>query len=185
MASALETVSSIATAHGLRCVLIGGHAIAFRGHVRATFDVDVAVPQAERDAWKNALAGLGYATFNEQDAFIQFRAPVKGAWPIDLMLVDAATFDQLSGEADVMTVGGARLQVASRKHLIGMKIHALKARLEHRWSKDLLDVFELASLEAWAIEGDELRALFEKFGDDALYEEAMRAAPPRRRGEKA
>ncbi len=84
-----------------------------------------------------------------------------------------------------MNVGGARLPVASRKHLIAMKIHALKARLEQRWSKDLLDVFELASLEGWALEGDELRALFKKFGDDALYKEAMRAAPPRRRDEEA
>jgi hypothetical protein len=171
MTGGITSLAKLAQQHRLRCVLIGGHAVSAQGYVRATLDVDVAVPETERAEWKQALLALGYRVFHEQAAFLQLRAPLSGGWPVDLMVVENGTFDKLMAASDRLTFDDEPMHVASRRHLIAMKLHALKSRQEHRWTKDVIDLSELLALEKIAVTSDEFQRLCETFGGPGLYQE--------------
>lgn len=174
MATGISVVGDVLTQHSLRCVLIGGHAIGARGFTRATFDIDLVIDAAERDAWRAALTNRGYSVFHEHGAFLQLSAPSRDAWPIDIMLVEAKTFAGLYAAADAMAFGDSTIMVASRAHLIAMKLHALKAREEQRRNKDSLDLAELLRLEGVALDSATFEQLCLRYGDPALLVELRR-----------
>jgi hypothetical protein len=78
----------------LPSLVIGGYAVAAHGHTRTTFDVDLLVRRAQRDAWFARLAAAGLSVFGETLAFAQFSQPAGGEG-LDLMFVDDPTFDRM------------------------------------------------------------------------------------------
>jgi Nucleotidyl transferase of unknown function (DUF2204) len=82
----LKRIAKTAGERGLSFVVVGGHALNAWGLSRQTCDLDLMVPENEREAWKDMLRELGYPTPLEQEAFIQFGPPALGAWPIDLLV---------------------------------------------------------------------------------------------------
>ena len=78
-------------------LMIGGHAVTALGHSRATFDLNLLIPQSAADKWKSELSRLSYELYTETSSFLQFAAlsnfPLP---PINLVLVEDAAFEILS-----------------------------------------------------------------------------------------
>ena len=116
------------------------------------------------------LAALGYRVFHEHPAFLQLTPPSPDHWPIDLMLVDEATFAGLLAEARDADFGTVQAKVPSLTHLIALKLHVLKDAAPARAVTDLADIVRLVDVNGLDVRADDFRRLCEKYGSMALYE---------------
>src|SRR2546422_5524475 len=139
----IATLAERAAEAGLPFLLIGGNAVIAYGYPRQTRDIDLFVREEERRKWHELVESLGYSSFHIHRVFHMYR-PVKENLPeLDLMLVDASTFSKLAAEAVEILFRGTPMRIPSLRHLIALKLHALRSGLEHRRTRDLLDVITL------------------------------------------
>ena len=143
----LPAIADEAEQSRLPFLIIGGLAVSSYGHVRSTADADFAIPRRDLDAWKGLLAKFGYAVKHEQSAFAQFLPPFATMWPVDLMLLNDATFEKLNRAAKMNTIAGKPRPVPCALHLIAMKLHAVRHGSADRRDLDLRDITELIRLE--------------------------------------
>jgi hypothetical protein len=57
---------------GLRCLIIGAHALSFCGVTRETADLDLLVNRDDRSQWEERLCEAGYELFSGTNNFAQF-----------------------------------------------------------------------------------------------------------------
>jgi len=124
MKKTLSTVLSAASRKDLRCLLIGGNAVILMGSARMTLDVDLLVPAEKRSQWLDLMRELGFRLLHGSDAFAQFNPGSEGMAPVDLMFVDAATWNHLNEEARQEFIGDEPVRVPRIEHLIALKLHA-------------------------------------------------------------
>jgi predicted nucleotidyltransferase len=162
---------------GLRCLIIGAHALSFYGVTRETADIDLLISREDRSAWDAQLIRAGYKLFHGGENFAQFTPPATGAWPLDLMLVREETFTKMFAEARAVVIRSKSFLVPSLDHLLALKLHALKHTHPRRTIKDFQDVLELihSNPENLAIESQRIRLMFERYGTNEWYEK-VRAA---------
>ena len=169
----LDRISELPRTRGLGFVLIGGHAINAMAERRHTRDIDIAARAARADEWREVLLSMGYKLLHESDAFLQFAPPTLGEWPLDVMLVNESTFAKLDADAAPTDVGGEyHVKVASARHLVAMKLHALKqsgGRL-----KDMADIVMLIGGGEIDVAGPDFRAMCLKHADEGVYEEIVK-----------
>ena len=173
--SFLEKIDQQATDRGLRFLVIGGLAINSYGYSRDTSDLDLFVSQNDRTEWAKILTDFGYRIFHDGGNFVQYETPEKNAWPVDLMLVQEETFVRMFAAATSADLFGVKTKVPSLKHLIALKLHALKNTRAQRFLKDFLDVENLIRINQLDIKSKTIRDLFEKYGTPDLYEKISRA----------
>ena len=164
----LNDINNSAAKAGKLFLVIGGLAVLARGHSRLTGDVDLLVPKGERQFWIELIMSLGYSVSQNHEVFVRFSFKNDTSWPVDLMFVRDEIFEVMLTESDSAEIGGVAVKVPSVKHLISLKLHALKQRQEHREDRDFADLKYLASLNN--VEKHELRQLCEKYGRIDLYE---------------
>lgn len=152
-------------------LVIGGQAINAHGFARQTGDLDILAPQDSWDWWKDILHSLKYQEFQKTEVFARFKPSQIAAWPIDLMLVAPNTFNQMYQEGSEVLFGQAKVKIPSIRHMISLKLHAMKQRLEHRESKDLLDIIELRKISK--INDEELLELCTKYDRIDVYEKIV------------
>jgi hypothetical protein len=100
MPSFLETLADLVEERGLHALLIGGHAVTALGFPRATYDVDLLIPETESEKWEAALFSLGLRKIHESPALLPFQAPKNCPLPpVDLMRVDSKTWDRLASDS--------------------------------------------------------------------------------------
>jgi hypothetical protein len=127
-------------------LLVGAHALAVYGHVRATKDIDIWVRPDSENAQKVLLAlsefGAPLGDLNQEDLskagtiFQIGLAPVR----IDVITaIDGVDFEQAWPDRFKTSFGGVPVSVISRHHLITNK--KASARLQ-----DLADVEQLESI---------------------------------------
>ncbi len=113
---------------GVRYLLVGAYALAVHGHVRATGDMDLWVERGEDNARRvmAALARFG-APLHEIEAR-DFGTPNTvfqiGVAPrrIDILTtIDAVEFDEAWLEREEVEVGGLKVPVVGRRHLLRNK----------------------------------------------------------------
>ena len=102
----LDIVATRAKESGLQFLVIGGHAVNAYGERRQTGDVDLLVREADRSAWLDLVASMGYSLFHQHKAFLQFSPSNLEVWPLDLMLVEDRTLDGLLAESEEVNFGG-------------------------------------------------------------------------------
>jgi len=116
--------------HGAEFVMVGGHAVAFHGHPRATKDLDVLVRATPENAKKvyAALAEFGapLETFevSEQDFGTYSGVLQIGVAPlrIDILTsISGVTFDRAIGEGSAFTLGNHKIPVIGLGALIENK----------------------------------------------------------------
>jgi hypothetical protein len=166
----LKSIHSAATSSQKRFVLIGEHALNIHGIMRATGDVNIMVEAQDTAFWRELLQKLGYEIFHESSAFMQSKPTEITAWPIDLMLVDAATISKAMSDAVTTEVFGPPLSVASVENLIAMKLHALKFVDAVRALKDQSDLFALLELSGMTVDSESFRQMCERYGTIEIYE---------------
>jgi predicted nucleotidyltransferase len=136
--------------NGAEFVLVGGHAVAFHGHPRATKDMDVLIRANSSNAEKvyRALAAFGaplqsfevqakdFATY---DGILQIGLPPRR---VDILnRADGVNFDEAVADGSAFTLEGRRIPVIGRAALIKNKRAAGRAQ-------DIADVEALASQSA-------------------------------------
>jgi hypothetical protein len=145
----------------LRFLVIGGYAVAAHGHTRATFDVDFLALKEDRNAWTSKLTAAGLEKVSETNAFAQFSQ--KAGDGLDLMFVDAQTFEQMWGVAQAREFNCRVARMPSLDHLLALKLHALKQKSPHRTSKDAEDVELLVRRNRLDISLPQYEQLFLKY----------------------
>lgn len=122
---------------GAEFVLVGGHAVAFHGHPRATKDMDVLIranaPNAERVYRALAAFGAPLQSFDVQakdfasyDGILQIGLPPRR---VDILnRADGIDFDEAVAEGCVLTLEGRRIPVIGRAALIRNKQAAGRAQ---------------------------------------------------------
>jgi len=163
MPSFLETLSNLVEERGLKALLIGGHAVTALGFPRATYDVDLLIPETESEKWETALISLGLKKIHESSAFLQFQAPRN--WPlppVDLMRVDAQTWDRLATDSKP-AVG--YLSTPSALSMIALKVHAAiqPSRAEDK-ERDWSDIFGLIRAQQIPLNDPALREIITTYG---------------------
>ncbi len=114
--------------HGVEHIVVGAHALAAHGHIRATKDLDVWIrptPENARRAYR-ALGAFGAPLTELKEADlatpgVTFQigvAPVR----VDILTqIDGVTFDEAWAERLPARFGGVETSVLSREHLIRNK----------------------------------------------------------------
>ncbi|HTX22815.1 MAG TPA: nucleotidyl transferase AbiEii/AbiGii toxin family protein [Candidatus Aquilonibacter sp.] len=170
-----ETIHEETARRKLRFLLIGGLAINHYGYSRDTADMDFFTSQNEREDWMKMLADFGYSNYHDGGNFIQYDAPDKNAWPVDLMLVQEKTFAPIFEAGLEAEFFGVKARVPLLEHLIALKLHALKNTRMNRFLKDFLDVENLIRINKLDAKSKKVRDLFAKYGTQDLYEKISRS----------
>jgi hypothetical protein len=125
----------------------------------------------EAEARERLLGALGYVVKHEQGTFAQFQPPITGMWPVDLMLVNDATFNKVHAQAVDRKVAGRVHKVPSALHLIALKLHAIKYGPPGRHDKDLSDIVELIELQKINTASKDFSDMCEHYGTAELRDE--------------
>ena len=159
----------------LRFLIIGGYAVAAHGYARVTFDVDLLVRRADRDAWFTRVTAHGLTLFRQTGAFAQFSPPAGSEGEgLDLMFVDDSTFERMWQASEVRDFGENRARVPCLDHLLALKLHALKQGLLHRTTKDAEDVEMLVRRHGIDLRQPRYEELFVKYGTREIYDTFLR-----------
>lgn len=169
----LKKLKEISSRENCPFILIGGHAMNIYGLSRQTGDIDLLIPENDRETWKNILLNAKYALFHEQSAFMQFSPPSPSEWPIDFMLVDSDTYSQISEQSLEKEIDEVKISVPGLTHLMALKLHALNQESRRRELKDMDDLIGLLENSDMDIRGDEFRDLCFKFADNSIYEQII------------
>lgn len=133
--------------HGAEFVLVGGHAVAFHGHPRATKDMDVLIRANSSNAARvySALAAFGAPLENfevQAKDFATYEGILQIGLPprrVDIInRADGVSFDEAIAEGSSFTLEGRRIPVIGRAALIKNKRAAGRAQ-------DAADVDALAA----------------------------------------
>jgi hypothetical protein len=167
-------IKSKAAEQGLDFLVIGGIAVIFHGYARDTADLDILIRRRQRAAWMKIFTDMGYGLERDAEVFIQLNPPRAGAWPVDLMLVEDASFEPMLAAGHDAEMYGSILRIPALNHLIALKLHALKNGHPGRFLKDLLDVENLVRIHSLDLKTDPWRAIFLKYGTPKHYEQISR-----------
>jgi hypothetical protein len=150
----------------LPLLLIGGWAVQAHGYARNTLDVDCLIAIENDPVMAEELTKAGFECFEEKPSFRRFRHRIDSLIVLDVMRVNASTFEKMWSGSESATVSGVELRVPALAHLIALKLHA--AQNEHRVEKDLADIFALLRGNPGEIPAAELRMLCDQFGTPEL-----------------
>lgn len=118
------------------------------GSERLTQDCDRAVVASDEKLVAAALLPLGYLIRERFPAFVRYAHLGQLRPVVDVMLLDASTFEKLRAEGREIELSGVVLRALKPLHLIALKLHALKQN-PARLGKDWEDIQYLLRLEEW------------------------------------
>jgi len=144
-------------------LVIGGHALAAHGVARQTVDVDCLIAVENRQALDAHLRGGGFEQRDATENFARYSHPSNLVPDVDVLFVDASTFDKLHVGGIPMQRGSAKLQAPTLPHLIALKLHAIRNN-PAREAGDLGDIAGLLRANPGSISASELAALCMRFG---------------------
>jgi hypothetical protein len=127
--------------------------------------VDVLVPEAQAVAWTDWLLSLGYTVRYRSKNFLQLSPPADFA-PVDLMYADSPTFSKLEADAEMRELGGLKVKVANPRHLIAMKLHAMKYRRPEDAGKDWDDIVALIRIRKLDLSDPAIGDIFQRYGGE-------------------
>jgi predicted nucleotidyltransferase len=147
---------------GVRYLLVGGMAVNLYGYIRLTMDLDIMVDLSDKNLSKvvDVMEKFGYTPrvpvnphefvseekrdkwIKEKGAvvftFIDLKKPFK---QIDIFLSNPIGFEDAYSRRAVMTIGGAKVSIASIDDLIKMKATTARPR-------DMEDIYHLERIKA-------------------------------------
>ena len=145
-------------------LVIGGHAVIALGHVRATFDYDFLTSESHRHALNTVFEDIGYTLFAANGPFVQWTAP-PGLPPVDIMVVDDATFVKLETTSRSVAIAGQQVRIPSPENLVALKLHASRQRTRESAShQDWLDIVQIVRRQRLDLEEPSFRALLVRYG---------------------
>ena len=172
ISDALIRLGSAAQALGLPHLIIGGNAVIHHGVARFTRDIDFLIPKDDQAAWHEMLALEGYQLYHAAGAFAQYEAQSSGMGipPVDLMMVDAATWEKLNTGAEQQSLAETYSAAwPSPLHLIALKLHAWRGEFRSDRERDWSDVLGLIHQCQIDIHDPTVRSVIIKYGGDEAF----------------
>jgi len=148
-------------------LVIGGHALAAHGVARQTVDVDCLIAVENRQALDTHLRSGGFERTGETDNFARYSHSSDLVPDVDVLFVDASTFDKLHMGSIPLQRGPTKLQAPALPHLIALKLHAIRNN-PAREAGDLGDIARLLHANPGDISSSELSALCMQFGPPGI-----------------
>ena len=149
---------------GVAYALVGGFAVNAHHVSRQTADVDLLIVADDLEKAGRALEGSGYRKAAVADVVARFEGDGKRLMDIDLLLVDPATLRRICEDGKPIKIAGNEFKVPSLRHLIAMKLHAIKGDPSKRLIKDLPDIVALMKKNGLSLTDSGMTELCEKFG---------------------
>ncbi len=172
----IRRVVRAAAERGLPSLVIGGHAVILLGYIRATADFDLMVPEERRSEWLDLLRDLDFRLFHGTEAFVQMEASHRQGLAVDLMFVEAHTWQRMAEGAHPKELAGERVLLPRPEHLVALKLHAARAAGRSKPAIDWEDIRQIIRICALDPEEESFRTLIVRYGgEDAL--EKIRAFP--------
>ena len=144
-------------------LVIGGHALAAHGVARQTVDVDCLIAVENRQAFDAHLRDGGFERQGETENFARYSHPSDIVPDVDVLFVDASTFDKLHAGGIALQRGSIKLQAPTLPHLIALKLHAIRNN-PAREAGDLGDIARLLRANPGVVSTSEIAALCTQFG---------------------
>ena len=133
------------------------------------------VGEGQLQAWKNLLDDLGYVWGHQTPSFVQYAEPPgTDQFPIDLMVVNDATFAKLVANAESKEFGATQVKVPRPLDLIALKLHALRSAERAADGKDFQDVMALVRLGNFDLSDPEFAAMLERYANKKTSDELRR-----------
>ncbi len=139
------------------------------GVVRQTLDVDCVATDPGRRILARALKESGYEVCQQTPVFTRYRHDSPWLMDVDVLLVDASTYERLLLDSRPWRAGTSTWRVPSLPHLVAMKLHAIRQN-PARLGRDLADIISLLQQNPDVVSRDELLALCERFGPPGMGE---------------
>jgi len=162
---------------GLDFLLIGGLAVIAHGFSRTTLDVDFLLASRDLRRWDEILVKEGYRLIQRErriDAFAQYEPPTQEGTPLDLMLVDDATFAKLLAGSELVELDGCDVRVIGPLHLIALKLHALREPRRAETGVDYLDILQIIRIKQIDPMGAEFQEILSRYATPAIRERILR-----------
>lgn len=171
----IAAIAKLAAVKNLPVLVAGGLAVEVHGYQRKTFDADLVIRRADREAWLELMGDMGFSVFREGLVFLQMNPPEDSELPlVDLMFMNEDTFGKLAATSISNPYGPDFPRIISLESLVAMKCHAVRNGHAGRVVKDADDLIHLFMANRLDPEADEWRKLILKFGTEELYEKLRR-----------
>ena len=143
-------------------LIIGGHAVGTHGFQRDTGDVDCLLVAERREEMKAFLESHGFEETARHEGFSRYRHKSLAYPMLDVMQVNARTWEQMSSESVEKDLKGLLVRVPAVIHLIALKLHAIRQDPTGEF-QDGNGVVELLRVHSELVSTDKLRLLFERY----------------------
>jgi hypothetical protein len=134
--------------------------------------LDLIVRRSDQEKWMQLARQLGCELVREGPTFLQFNAPQRESFPLDLMMVGEETFSKMEAQSIPIPSVVPCPRAVSLMHLLALKCHAIKHGHSGRIVKDAEDVKRLINNNKINPEAPEVRELFQKHGTDEFYQKS-------------
>jgi hypothetical protein len=135
--------------------------------LRQTVDVDCLIAVENRQVLDAHLRGGGFERLGGTENFARYSHSSDLVPDVDVLFVDASTFDKLHFGSIPLQRGPTTLQAPSLPHLITLKLHAIRNN-PARESGDLGGVVKLLRANPGFVPASELVALCARFGPPGI-----------------
>lgn len=162
----VQSILRVAAERGLPSMLIGGNAVILLGYIRTTADLDLMIPASTRSRWLDLLRELGFRFFNGTAAFAQFEAPDKTGPPVDLMMVEEATWQKMRTEAREMNLAGESVLVPKPEYLVALKLHSASSATRSKPEVDWEDIRQIVRICALDPADESFRRIILRYGGE-------------------
>jgi hypothetical protein len=146
MQETLRRIIEAAEARNLPFLLIGGNAMILIGYIRNTVDIDLLVESEKRSKWLDLMRELGLHFLHGTGAFAQFE-PANSSDPgMDLMFVNAATWEKLAESSRTGHAAGHEVRMPRPEHLVALKLHAASSPTRSKPEVDWEDIRQIVRI---------------------------------------
>lgn len=176
MKSVLDLLAEALAPQQPEALLVGGQALQAYGVVRQTLDVDCLATEQGAKKLHAVLVAAGYVEAGRSSAVVRYRHDSPWLLDVDVLLVDAPTYQGLLQDAHPWHRSTTVWNVPSLAHLIALKLHAIKHNPKRR-GHDLTDIVSLLQQNPGTVTKPALREICEKFGPAGVFEQLENLKP--------
>ena len=166
MQETLRRIIETSEARNLPFLLIGGNAIILLGYIRNTIDIDFLVQSEKRSQWLDLMRDLGFRFLHGTGAFAQFEPAESGEPGVDLMFVNAATWEKLSESSITGHAAGREVRIPRPEHLVALKLHAASSPTRSKPEVDWEDIRQIVRICGLNIADPEFRQIILRYGGE-------------------
>lgn len=167
--SIFNLLGDVFRATGVKAVLVGGYAVNAYHYSRFTHDIDFMITANDLPSITGHLVRAGFNEVLRNDLVVRYANPTDDLAILDFLLADRSTLDRIIAEGTSVTIAGESFALPSIRHLVAMKLHAIRDNRRSRELTDLPDIIIMLRKNNIDPQEESFRELCLKYGDQELY----------------